>query len=343
MTDLSQDLCARVAGAAERGEALYISGGNSKRELLGRSCAAEPLTVAGHTGITDYQPDELVLSARSGTPLAVLQAALAERGQVLPFEPPLYQGRATLGGTLACNLSGPARPWRGSIRDAVLGLQLINGRGELLSFGGKVMKNVAGYDVSRLQAGALGTLGVITEVNLKVLPAPESELTLRYEMSAANALALMNQRATLPKPLTAAAWFDGNLYLRLSGADSAVQHTAREWGGEQCESPPWEPLREMRLPFFSGPEPLWRLSCAPTAPLDPQASQLLDWGGAQRWYRETPTAPPPGGHLTLFSGGDRHGELRGALDPVQQQLQIRLKQAFDPRGIFNPGRLFSWM
>lgn len=344
MTDLSAELCAAIAEAAERGEPVYITGADSKRTQLGRSCDAQELEVAGHTGITDYQPDELVISARAGTPLVELQSTLAERGQLLPFEPPLYDGRATLGGTLACNLSGPSRPWSGSIRDAVLGLQLINGHGEQLNFGGKVMKNVAGYDVSRLQAGAMGTLGVITEVNLKVLPAQEAELTLVYETDIAEALVIMMQRAAEPKPLSGACWFDGRLYLRLSGADSAVQHTARHWGGELSNSPPWQQLRDMTLPFFSGPEPLWRLSTAVSDPLDPTASQLLDWGGAQRWFKGTPPAArSPGSHLSLFSGGDRSGEVRGKLDPVQQQLQLRLKQAFDPRGIFNPGRLYSWM
>jgi glycolate oxidase FAD binding subunit len=344
MTDLSAHLCETVAGAAERSEPVYVTGGDSKRTLLGRRCEATPLEISGHTGITDYQPDELVISARAGTPLVELQTALAERGQVLPFEPPHCDRRATLGGTLACNLSGPARPWRGSIRDAVLGLQLINGRGELLNFGGKVMKNVAGYDVSRLQSGARGTLGVITEVNLKVLPAPESELTLMYEMGATESLTVMNQRATSPKPLSGACWFEGRLYLRLSGADCAVQHTARSWGGDLCDAPPWEQLREMTLPFFAGPGPLWRLSTAPTSALDPRDAQLLDWCGAQRWYRATPPAETSrGSHLALFAGGDRNGEVRGELDPVQQLLQCRLKQAFDPRGIFNPGRLYSWM
>lgn len=344
MADLGASLCAAVEEAAERNEPVYITGGDSKRALIGRNCNAAPLALAGHTGITDYQPDELVISARAGTTLEELRLELDRHGQVLPFEPPLFGGRATLGGTLACNLCGPARPWRGSIRDAVLGLQLINGRGELLNFGGRVMKNVAGYDVSRLQAGALGTLGVITEVHLKVLPAPEIELTLAHEISAAQALELANRLACLPKPLSAACWFDGRLYLRLSGASSAVEHTARAWGGDHCAAAPWGELREMTLPFFAGEQALWRLSCASNAPLEKGDALLFDWGGAQRWYRGSPPQViPPGAHLALFSGGDRLGEVRGELDPVQKGLQLRLKQAFDPRGIFNPGRLYSWM
>ena len=209
---------------------VYIRGGDSKREVVGRSCDAPDLDVSGHSGIIDYQPDELVISARAGTPLAELDAALAEHGQALPFEPPRLGGRATLGGTLACNLSGPGRPWLGSVRDAVLGLQLINGQAQVLEFGGKVMKNVAGYDVSRLQAGALGTLGVITEIHVKVLPQAEASLTLAYEMDAPQARETMCSRAAQPKPLTGAAWVDGRLFLRLAGAQSAVNHNRRPVG-----------------------------------------------------------------------------------------------------------------
>ncbi len=344
MTDLSAQFRDRVASAAGRGEALYIVGGDSKRELLGRRCEAAPLETTGHRGITDYQPDELLLCARAGTPLTELEAVLAEHGQLLPFEPPLFDGRATLGGTLACNLSGPARPWRGSVRDAVLGLQLVNGRGELLRFGGKVMKNVAGYDVSRLQAGALGTLGLITEVNLKVLPRAESELTLVLDMGAAKALEKMTRCGASPRPLSAACWFGDRLYLRLSGASSGVAATARHWGGERCQTPPWDQLREMSLAALAKPGPLWRLSCAANAPLDPAGLLSIDWGGAQRWYSgDSAPAVPQGAHVSLFAGGDRGGEVRGDICPVQRELTGNIKRAMDPSGIFNPGRLYSWM
>jgi glycolate dehydrogenase FAD-binding subunit len=346
MAELSDDICATVHDAYQRSESLYIAAGGSKRHIIGRDCEAAPLDVCAHRGIIDYQPDELVLCARAGTPLGVLQEALAQYNQVLPFDPPLFGDRATLGGTLACNLSGPARPWYGSIRDATLGIKLVNGKGELLQFGGKVMKNVAGYDVSRLQAGALGTLGVITEVNLKVLPKPESSVTLAYSMDAATALATMNRRAVEPKPLSGACWFNDTLYLRLSGAASAVRKTASSWGGSHCDETetPWAGVREMDLPFFSGDTPLWRLSCSPNHPLSEQ-QQLLDWGGAQRWIRaQTPPELALGNaHLSLFAGGDRRTEVRGVLDPVQQTLQKRLKAAFDPRGVLNPGRLYGWM
>jgi len=349
--DLTLEISEKIRAARAADCPLYISGGGSKRDILGRDCSAETLSVAQHRGIVDYQPGELVLSARAGTPLSELQACLAGEGQHLPFEPPQFDGRATLGGTLACNLSGPARPWAGSIRDAVLGLGLISGSGEILRFGGKVMKNVAGYDISRLQAGALGTLGVISEVSLKVLPQAEQILTLRYETSAAQAIELMNQRAATPKPLTGACWVDGGLYLRLSGAASAVNHTAQQWGGErlspQSGATFWRQLREMELPFFAGEQPLWRLSMKATAQPHSEAV-LIDWCGSQRWIRSVSELGAVQdlagrGHVQLFRHGQRDGELRTPLDRVQQRLHRRLKSTFDPSGILNPGRLYSWM
>ena len=349
--DRAAAIAAAVREAAARGQALYINGGGSKRHLLGRDCAAPELAIAGHSGIADYQPSELVLTARGGTPLVEIAATLAGEGQVLPFEPPLCDGGATLGGTVACNLSGPARPWAGSVRDLVLGVQLIDGRGQLLHFGGRVMKNVAGYDVARLQAGALGTLGVLSEISLKVLPRPERSLTRVYQLDANSAIATMNARARQGGPLAGACWLDGRLYLRLSGAAAAVEHTANAWGGEALADGDtfWRELRELRLPFFAGPAPLWRLSLKPTAPVpDDHGATLIDWGGAQRWLRgdfQLPAlqlqAAAAGGNATLFRGGDRRGELRPAPDAVTRRLQQRLKQAFDPQGVFNPGRLYG--
>lgn len=342
MTDHLHALSETVTQAHLEQRPLRIRGGDSKRHICGRDCQAEtPLDISIHRGISDYQPDELVLSARAGTPIDELEQALAEQGQMLPFEPPSFDGRATLGGTLACNLSGPGRPWLGSVRDAVLGVNLINGRGQVLEFGGKVMKNVAGYDVSRLQAGALGTLGVITEVHLKVLPQPERSLTLAYEMDASSALATMAERARQPKPLSAASWVQGVLYLRLSGAESAVAHTAKTWGGEPADPVIWRQLRDHSHRFFGGDEPLWRLSTDAHTPAN--SEQCIDWAGHQRWLRHQPEEVPVLSHLSLFAGGDRSSEVRPALDPVQQKLQLRLKQAMDPAGIFNPGRLYSWM
>jgi glycolate oxidase FAD binding subunit len=222
-------------------------------------------------------------------------------------------------------------------------VQLINGQGELLEFGGRVMKNVAGYDVSRLQAGALGTLGALTEVHLKVLPLPECSLTLAYETSASEALGQMAEKARQAKPLTGACWLQGRLYLRLAGAREAVLHTASAWGGEQVDGVIWEQLRDLTHPFFAGNEPLWRLATNVHTPAAEEDSQCIDWAGSQRWLRTRPGTVLPGSHLCLYAGGDRQGEVRGELDPVQRRLQLRLKQSLDPAGIFNPGRLYSWM
>lgn len=347
--DISAELAAAVAAAHARGATLYIKGGDSKRHWLGRNCTADELDVTGHCGIVDYQPAELVVTARAGTRIRDLQRCLAAEGQTLACEPPELDGNATLGGTLATNLCGPARPWTGSIRDAVLGVRLINGEGKLLSFGGTVMKNVAGYDVSRLQAGALGVLGVLCDISLKVLPLPEKSLTLSYAQSADAAIAHMNQRAGEPAPLSGACWVGGVTQLRLSGAASAVEHIATRWGGDAGEADVWHDLRELRLPFFAGDAPLWRATVTPTASCA-DSDTLLDWAGAQRWLRGAQQAEhlqrlsaEHAGHACLFRGGDRDGEVRAPLGAVQQQLQLRLKQAFDPAGVLNPGRLYSWM
>ena len=356
MGDLTEQLVATVAQAFADKTPLSISGGDSKVHILGRntvSNSTDTLELSPHSGVVEYHPAELVITAKAGTPLTQINALLAAEGQILSFESPELSGRATLGGTLACNMSGPARPWGGSIRDNVLGVQLINGKGELLRFGGQVMKNVAGYDVSRLQAGAQGTLGVITQVSLKVLPAPEHSITLSYELDAAAAVALMNTKSAQAKPINGAYWVDGVLFLRLSGAKDAVVHTARLWGGELVADAAdlWQNLREFNHPFFSGDEPLWRLSHKPNAPISGENGDLLiDWGGAQRWLRGARDhsalenlAEQAGGHATLFRGGNRCTEVQHQLSAIQKQLHQRVKHAFDPEGILNPGRLYSWM
>ncbi len=351
MSDLAPQMVEQVRSAAADSRPVEIKGGSSKAGLLGRTVTGEALEVGGHRGIVTYDPTELVLTARAGTPLAEVEAALAEHGQALSFEPPHLGAGATLGGTLACNLSGPARPWGGSMRDMVLGVRLINGKGEHLRFGGQVMKNVAGYDVSRLQAGALGTLGVITEISLKVLPAPRRAVTLVTALDQATAIERMNELAGRPVPLSGAAWVDGRLYLRFSGS-FAPDAMAERWGGsvlaesESC----WADLREQRLPFFAGSQPLWRLSVASTTPpMLHGATTLIDWGGAQRWVRGgdlttlATVAAKAGGHVDLFRGGNRNGEVRQSPPPGLAALHRRLKASFDPAGILNPGRLYGWM
>ncbi len=355
MADISTQLQDQILSARSQGRKLNIVGGGSK-SFMGRESQGDALEVAGHSGIVSYQPVELVLTARAGTALTDIVAALDEHGQMLSFEPPRFGGGATLGGTLACNQSGPARPWWGSVRDQVLGIRLLNGRGEHLRFGGQVMKNVAGYDVSRLQAGAMGTLGVITEVSLKVLPRPAATITLVQPMGLDDAIVQMNQRAREPKPLSAACWLDGQLYIRLSGAHSAVDATVRQWQGRalgQDEADRfWSRLRDQQLDFFASTAPLWRFSVKSTAP-NPSlegGDWLIDWGGAQRWYRGAGDlaqmerlASAAAGQVSLFRGGDRAQEVMHHQPVALQAIQQRLKQSFDPDAIFNPGRLYSWM
>jgi glycolate oxidase FAD binding subunit len=354
MAEIAKRLQQQILSARDTGTKLNIIGGNSKA-FMGRVSSGEPLNVAGHSGIVSYQPVELVLTARAGTPLTELVAALDEHNQMLSFEPPRFGGAATLGGTLACNQSGPGRPWWSSVRDQVLGVRLLNGRGEHLRFGGQVMKNVAGYDVSRLQAGAMGSLGLITEVSLKVLPKPVVTRTLVFDVGLEDAVALMNRRAAEPKPLSAACWLDNRLYLRLSGARAAVDATLSQWQGQgrQLEDDDafWAALRDQKLAYFEGEAPLWRFSIRSTV-VNPDlpGNWLIDWGGAQRWYRGDASmaqmqqlAEAAGGQVSLFRGGDRQADVMHPQAKALQLLQQRLKQSFDPDGVFNPGRLYSWM
>jgi glycolate oxidase FAD binding subunit len=343
MNDISQQLADRVRAAAVGGTRLAIHGSGTKRFLAGEP-GGTALDVRAHRGIVSYEPTELVITARAGTALAEVESALAERNQMLGFEPPHFGDGATLGGTIACGLAGPRRPYAGAARDFVLGARIINGRGELLEFGGVVMKNVAGYDVSRLMAGSFGTLGVILEVSLKVLPRPAQEITLTYEMDAEAAIRQMNLWAAQPLPLSAAAHSGETLYIRLSGSDAGVRAARTRLGGELREHGAnfWEELREHRRAFFQTGAPLWRLSVPPAgAPIDLPGKWLLDWGGAQRWlcgnahaddvHRLTHQA---GGHATLFRDNGRPPRHTRLAAGPWAGLQRRLAQAFDPAGIF---------
>ena len=331
-------------------QSLTIVGGASK-EFYGRKTLGRPLPVGSYQGIVAYEPTELVITARAGTPLGDIDPLLAQQSQMLPFEPPRFGPTATLGGTIACGLAGPRRPYSGAVRDYVLGLKCLNSQGEVLTFGGQVMKNVAGFDVSRLLTGAMGTLGIILEVSLKTLPSPETEKTIRFEMSMAKAINQVNQWAARPLPLSAACFDGQSLYLRLSGATPSVTATAQRLGGEEVPEGDdyWGAIREHRLPFFAGDIPLWRLSVPPaTAPLDLPGDWLLDWGGAQRWLRSEIDAAlirrsvaKLGGHSVLFRGGAPDAEVFDPLSPPMRSLHQRLKTAFDPHSIFNPGRLYA--
>ena len=349
-SDRTERLRERSAAAAADGTPLAVAGGGTK-EFLGRITQAERFDVSGHRGIVSYEPTELVLSARGGTPLAEVTAALAERGQMLAFEPPSFGEGATIGGTIATGLSGPARPYAGAARDFVLGTRVLNGRGEVLRFGGEVMKNVAGYDVSRLMTGACGTLGVLLDVSLKVLPRPAVSRTLAFDVTAAEAIERCNAWAARPLPVTGACHDGERLRVRLAGTGGGVAAAAGALGGETVDGGAfWTALREHTLAFFTRTgAPLWRVSVPPGAALAaPEGDLLVDWGGALRWLRTgapaaevRAAAERAGGHATLFRGGDRTGEVFHPLQPAVRKLHERLKAAFDPAGIFNPGRMYE--
>jgi len=342
----------RVRAAAASGGKLRIRGGGSK-DWYGQSFAGETLDTRGHSGIVDYEPTELVITARCGTPLAEIEAVLAQQNQMLAFEPPHFGAEASLGGALAAGLSGPRRASSGALRDFVLGAQLMDGTGELLRFGGQVMKNVAGYDVSRLLAGSLGTLGLITEASVKVLPRPFAETTLRFEIGEIDAIRKLNEWCGQPLPISASCWHAGVLALRLSGAQAAVDAAVNSLGGEvmpDCAAF-WTALREQRHPFFAGNLPLWRLSLPSTlGAVGLKGDQLIEWGGAQRWLRAAgdaataqairATVTAGGGHATLFRGGDKSVGVFQPLAPAVARIHARLKASFDPAHIFNPGRMY---
>jgi glycolate oxidase FAD binding subunit len=334
------------------GRPLRIRGGGSK-DWYGQAFDGDVLDTRAWRGIVDYEPTELVVTARCGTPLAEIEAALAERNQMLAFEPPHFGPGATFGGAVASGLSGPRRASSGALRDFVLGAVLMDGRGEVLTFGGQVMKNVAGYDVSRLLAGSLGTLGLMLQISVKVLPQPLREATLRFAMSEIDALSRLNEWGGQPLPISASCWHDGVLALRLSGAPAAVEAAERALGGEQVADGAafWQSLREQRHAFFAGADSLWRLSLPSAASaILLRGEQLIEWGGAQRWLAASVDAAgaarirravgAAGGHATLFRGGDKQVGVFEPLTPAVARIHERLKASFDPAQVFNPGRMY---
>ncbi|GMQ87760.1 MAG: glycolate oxidase subunit GlcE [Gammaproteobacteria bacterium] len=348
--NLTDAWCERVTRAAATHTPLCIRGGNSKA-FYGRTVEGETLDTRRHCGVLEYEPSELVIRARAGTPLAEVEKLLDQQQQMLAFEPPHFSPDSTLGGAVATGLSGSRRPFSGSARDAVLGVGLVNGKGESLNFGGQVMKNVAGYDLSRLMAGALGTLGLLTDISLKVLPKPEKEYILKQVCTQPEALLRFSDWMAKPLPLSAACWHDDHLYLRLSGTEAGIRHAQHQLGDTMLEQDPswWTRLRDHRLEFFQRNEPLWRLSVPPaTPPLAIAGDWLIDWAGGQRWlYSNESTdtirhiAGSVGGHATLFRNTDHSGDIFHPLPTSLFKLQQRLKQAFDPAGILNPGRLYE--
>jgi glycolate oxidase FAD binding subunit len=337
--------------AADSHTPLRLRGGGSK-DFYGGLLAGDVLDVSSFRGIVAYEPTELYITAKAGTPLAEIEAALAEQGQMLAFEPPHFAG-ATLGGAIAAGLAGPRRQQAGAVRDFVLGVKLVDGTGQVLDFGGQVMKNVAGYDVSRFIAGSLGTLGVIAEATLKVLPRPVAETTLEFAGDEAEAIRRLNAWGGLPLPISASFWYDGRLWLRLSGAEAAVAAACRKLGGRAVAdaAASWLAVREQTHAAYAAPT-LWRLALPSTAPpLALDGLRAIEWGGGLRWYASAAetavvraAAAAAGGHAVLYRAAEsqrcRDGAF-AALPPALLALHRRLKKAFDPRGILNPGRLYA--
>jgi len=347
--DTTATLVDQVREASARRVPLRITGGDTKR-FYGRAIEGLALETREHGGILRHDPAELVLTARAGTPLAEIEAALASKGQRLPFEPPHFGPGATLGGTVACGLAGPARAWSGPLRDFVLGVRVLTGDGRVLRFGGEVMKNVAGYDVARLMAGSLGILGVLLDVSLKVLPLPAAERTLAFEMDEAVALTRLADLARSALPLSAGSWIDGRACLRFEGSEATLGEVQRRLGGEVVTESRelWRGLREQSHPFFAGDAPLWRCTVPPLAPrLSLAGTLLIEWNGQQRWYRCPPgatafeAAAAVGGHATLFRHSPANVDVFSPLPPVMLRLHRALKREFDPAGILNPGRMYA--
>ena len=340
----------RVLVARANRTPLRLHGARTK-DFYGEAGAGEPLDLTRYEGIIDYEPSELVITARCGTPLSVIEAALAERGQFLAFEPPRIGGDPTLGGTIAAGLSGPRRMQVGAARDFVLGATLMASDGELMRFGGQVMKNVAGFDVSRLLCGSLGILGIITELSLKVLPEPRAEETLRLQMQAREAVEAFNRWGGQPLPISAGAWHEGAAWVRLSGAAPAVEAARDVIGGDRVfpalAGKWWQALRDYTHPLYSD-RSVWRVSVPSAAPpLSIPRDPLIDWGGALRWYSLDAQDVDVRG-LASAAGGTamqwRGTAAQSRFHPLPRavlEIHRRLKRSFDPEGIFNPGRLVA--
>ncbi len=351
MDAVLEKLSETVRAASRSKRALRLRGGGTK-DFYGQAPEGEVLDTRGYSGIVTYEPSELVITARCGAGLAEIEAAMRERGQMLAFEPPHFGEGATLGGMVAAGLSGPRRQAAGALRDFVLGVKIMDGRGEVLAFGGQVMKNVAGYDVSRLMAGSLGTLGIILEVSLKAMPVPAAEATLKLELPEDKAIESLNKWGGKPLPISASAWTGEELRVRLSGAAAAVAAARGKIGGELVDAAQgerfWTGIREQTDPFFRNDAPLWRISVPPTTPpLKLPGEPLIEWGGALRWLCSRAdartvrdAAKRARGHATLFRGGDKSVGVFQPLAPALMKIHKELKREFDPQGIFNRGRMY---
>ena len=337
----------QIKEAAARSEKLVIRGSGCK-SFLAPEARGEVLDTRAHSGIIEYDPKELVIVVRCGTSIAEVEQTMAAANQMLAFEPPRFGEHATIGGMVASSLSGPRRPYAGAVRDFVLGCKVLDGKGDRLSFGGKVMKNVAGFDVSRLITGSQGTLGVITEAAFKCLPLPKAQQTRVFDMDAQSAIVAMNRWYAEANPVTAATWVHGKLYVRLAGAEPAVNSAVAKLGGEaQARAVDWwRDWREQTHAFFAGDGPMIRVSCKSTAPWRDLANsaqmQAIDWGGAQRWLRTESIAlsairrwaRAEGGHATVFRGATSQAERVEPLQPALAEVSQKIKASFDPYNVF---------
>jgi glycolate oxidase FAD binding subunit len=348
--DDSEYLQKSVRDAYHSETPIQLIGSGSKR-FYGRQPGPHPLlSLINHRGIINYQPTELVITARGGTPLKEIEETLLAQGQMLPFEPPHFEDKGTIGGAIAAGLGGPRRPWGGAPRDLLLGIKLLDGQGRILKFGGEVMKNVAGYDISRLMAGAMGTFGILLEVSLKVLPSPPEEHTLSFSSSFDTAHTLITHMLNEAIPISATYSLEENHTLRLACGEPRLHQIQRKFKLLQNPLPAqredfWQQLRDQRLEFFQHSDPLWRLSTPPAVRIELQEPTLIEWAGAQRWlFSQRPAteirslAEDYGGHAVLFRHGDRNSDVFHPLPPRITALQQGLKAVFDPKKLFNPGR-----
>jgi len=351
MNESIQSLCDTVKNAYLKQQALNIQGGNSKL-FYGNEINAEIVSTKNLNGIIEYQPSELYITAYAGTPLTVIEHSLAEHNQMLSFEPPLYTVNATLGGTVACGLSGPRRPYADAIRDCILGTNIINGKGEYLVFGGKVMKNVAGYDVSRLMCGAFGTLGIITQVSIKVLPQVKQEITLSFEFTEQEAIKQIQQWLSELIPISATYHENNQLWIRLSGLDNTLNKIQERIGGEKIDSNErfWESVKNHRTNFFIDDTPLYRCIVPINSPtFTIQGKTSFEWNGGLRWIKSNEPfeniiqqCETFRGHASLYRSSSKPVDFMHPMSDHLKKLHLNLKRAFDPAGILNPRRMYSW-